>query len=367
MVDFLDKDVRLDNNMILLVCYIEELFQKNEKLTLSQIKYLLEKSNISYNDSVLLYAIKYLFINKGVIVRNDFWGKEADYFKVDEYRQCSSYSKHYYSFEIDDCNLNKFLLISDTHIGDESLEDFLLIDKIYDYAIKCGVKRCFHLGDLFAGQINSGDFNLWDKLQQIKKFYNSYPKPLPSEIVTYAIQGNHDEQIDDVLWHDGFSSYYYDLRELTFLNPSFYMFSRNFIKTQFSNIGVSFSHRFYHNTFCRRLRVTCLEDLINKNYLLDEKYDVHISGHLHKGLIYGVGESMVLQNNEIYLGVPSTSKLNINGVVAYLVTINYNYQNDVTSMDVTTLNCDGNYIISNGDSFSWKFNQNNDVYKKIYR
>ena len=39
--------------------------------------------------------------------------------------------------------------------------------------------------------------------------------------------------------------------------------------------------------------MTCAEDLLEKQRWLEPSYDVHVSGHLHKGLIYGAQSALV--------------------------------------------------------------------------
>ena len=343
---------------------INTLFRKKEKLTLTEIKsYLLEQKYI-YTEKELMFALNSLFIERGVIVRDDFWDHEPIYTRIDKRRELSSYSKHYYSFNVDNCETKKFLLIADTHIGNEEIEDFKMLDKLYDYAIKEGVNKCFHLGDLFTGDINGSELDVFGKLEQINKFIDNYPRPLSTEMMTYGLLGNNDLEIDNMLWHDGFSDIYYDLRELFFVNSSFYMIPRESWTTNFLDKSFHFGHKFHHSVMLPNLKITCVNDLLEQKKWLDWHYNVQISGHLHNGLIYGAEPSDYVNREQLFLGVPSTGRQNINNSVAYLVILNYKSETEITDMDIEILGCDSNYCISKLDTLNWSFVKKNNLYSK---
>lgn len=228
-----------------------------------------------------------------------------------------------------------------------------------------GAKKCFHLGDLFTGRKPDENFGIEEKYKQIMKFIDNYPRPLPTEMMTYGLLGNNDLEIDNMFWHNGYSNLYYDLRELIFFNPSFYMFPRERWATDFLDKSFHFGHKFHHSMLMHDLKITCEEDLINQRKWLDSTYDVHISGHLHNGLIYGAAPSEYVDKYQLFLGVPSASRLNINRAVGYLVTLNYKNETEINGMDVKILTCDNNYKISELDVLVWDFNGNNNIDKKI--
>lgn len=122
---------------------IDSLFQTKDKLTLSEIEKLLTRQKYPYTKEELLCAIDSLFIDRGIIIKNDFWDQEAEYIRVDRHRESSSYSKHYYSFKVDNYETKKFLLIADTHIDNDEMEDFRLLDSLYNYSINDGGKEMF--------------------------------------------------------------------------------------------------------------------------------------------------------------------------------------------------------------------------------
>lgn len=343
---------------------VSQYFEENSKLTLSAIKNLLLQENIEYTDKELLAVITDMLVRRGNITKNDFWTKETEYMKLNQHYTLSSYSKHYYSFEIDDFKTKKILLIADTHIGNNKFEDFKLLDNLYSFAIHKGATKCFHLGDVFSGNPSQEQFDLNIRDYQLQNFIHHYPNPLPNEMMTYAISGNHDQQIDPSLWHTGFSSYYYDLRALNYFNPSFYMLPLEKINIDFLDKPFILSHRFHHSALIPNLVMHSVNDLTQNERWLCEDYAVHISGHLHKGIIYGAGPAKYSSNDQLFLGVPSTSKININNAVAYLITINYQNNTEITNMDIDILNCDNNYKITIQESLNWNFSNNN-TYKKI--
>lgn len=360
------NNFELRHKVIYLESKIDSLFRLKEKLTLTEIKNYLLEQKYAYTEEELNYAIHSLYINRGFIVRDYFFDHEPIYTRLDRRLELSSYSKHYYSFKVDNYETKKILLIADTHIGNEKLEDFKLLDKVYEYAINNGANKCMHLGDLFTGNIIDDYLTAEEKLKQLKRFIDYYPKPLPSEMMTYGVLGNNDLEIDDMLWHDGFSSIFYDLRELSFVNPSFYMIPRERWTTTFLDKNFHFGHKFHHSMLIHDLRITCEEDLIENRRWLDPTYDVHVSGHLHTGLIYGAGPSKYVDKDQLFLSVPATGKINLNKPVAYLVTLNYSDTCDaIPSMDVSILTCDNNYKISELDNLTWNFNGNNDINKRI--
>ena len=365
----LDKIDNFDiEKMFILLSNLHSLFTEKNDLTLTEIKKHLLEQTISHTEEELNYIMHDFFIKRGTIVRDDYWNQEPIYKYLEQRLFSSSYSKHYYSFNVDDNKTKKFLLIADTHIGNENIEDFKMLDKVYDYGIYKGAKKCFHLGDLFTGDINDEHLTKEEKLKQLKKFIDYYPKPNSKEMTTYGILGNNDLEIDNMLWHTGYSDIYYDLRELSFLNPSFYMIPRERFIADFLDKKFHFVHKFYHNSFIRNLKVSSEEDLLEYREWLDSEFDVQISGHLHNGFIYGDGQTKYTSKDILFLAVPATGKINLNKPVAYLVTLNYNDKGDnIPSMDISVLNCDSNYNIIESDNLTWYFNGNNDINKKIRR
>lgn len=357
---------RLD--LLKLYSDVRSLFESNEKLTLSEIKSLLEKENKSFLSEDLFCVLNDLLVNDGILIKNDYWEKEAQYVYLDRHYWDSSYSRHYYSFEVDNCLDKKFLLIGDTHIGNNEMESFKLLDKVYDVAIREGATKCFHLGDVFEGK---GTCNLTkeEELRQLYLFLENYPKPSPEEIKTYALVGNHDEWL-----HGFFQLTYehqlercYDLRQLTKKIPSFYMFPRPYWQTSFSDVNFHFSHRLYVSALVRQKKLKTLDDFMDDKRWLDTDYNVLVSGHLHKGLIYTTNIPREKDREQIFLGVPSTSKINLESTVGYLVSLKYENEEKVREMNVTLLNSDINNKVTMGETIPWSFKEKNKTYQKIFR
>lgn len=364
-----DGDFDAFGKILSLKSKVEKLFRTHYKLNISQIKSLLKADNISVTDEDLFAVMFQLFIDDGLIVKDDFWNKESEYHILNSRQENSVYSRNYYSYTVDN-EENKdltFLLISDTHIGNKEIEDFKLLDKVYDKAIALGIKKCFHLGDIFAGkqkEIPTQD----ELLYQLNSFINNYPSPTKEELQTIALIGNHDE------WIHGFFDiikniqleYLYDLRNLTDFIPSFYTIPRSSWTTDISDIAFHFEHRLYHSVMVRNLFLTKLDDFEKHRNWLDPRYDVLISGHLHKGMIYTTDIPRFNFKEQIFIGVPSTSQININETVAYKVNITYHNKIPDTML-ITLINSDNNYNITEGETITWKFKEKNDSYQKILK
>lgn len=275
--------------------------------------------NIIFNDKILYNVIDYLFVSKGCIVRNDFINEEADYVLLDEHLWNSTYSRSYYSL-IDKTDIDKrILLISDTHIGNSNIEDFTLLNNLYIYARNMGIKTCLHLGDLFDRSI-SGYF---DFSRNINLFINNYPK---TDIMTYSLLGNHDE-VYKKYFNQKTVLRYYDFRSLSMYRKDLYMLSENSNIINFNDTDFHISHRLYYNFMVNDLKINKIKDLnnvdrlafpnMNLNYkLFNPIYKVNISGHLHQGFIKTI-------DNSIYIGVPSTSKINQTHSIATVLDIHY--------------------------------------------
>lgn len=337
----------------------------SKKLTPSEIKSLLTKQNITISDEDLHYLLTYMLVRYGELIREDYWTGEPVYTLLDYHHKDSSFSKHYYKFEVNDSNNKKILLLSDTHIGDSQKEDFKLLHNIYDFAIKNGATKCFHCGDLFAGSINGANLTEEEAFRQLKLFIEEYPHPNPNEMMTYANLGNHDEQLNEYFksryWWE-----YFDLRGLTYYDKSFYMFPRTKWITELGDIKLNFSHRFYVSWLIPEYKMNNIAELQNVECWLDDERDVQISGHLHRGIIYSVqpNASEFLTKDKIWLGVPSTSQININSVVGYLV--DFHYQDEkVTDMEVSFLIADANRKIYESEHFNWSFQEKNKVYRRV--
>lgn len=340
-----------------LVFIMEKLFCNYKNLTIKQISKLL---NDEYSIEQIYEAVNYLLVNQGVIVRNDYWSTDPIYSYVSsKHYQNSSFTKHYYSFNVDDIKSKKFLLISDTHIGNSELENYKMLHAIYEFALQQGITKCFHMGDIFSGLI-SKNWNENDILKQFFLFNKFYPNY--NEIKTYALIGNHDEYING-FFNPRPLPFEYDLRQLTQYVHNFYVIPRSSFDINFSGVNINFSHRLFTNWCNNKNKITCLDQIRNLDTYLVSNYNVLISGHLHKGFICS---NNFTSKNKLLLGVPSTTNININNVVAYIITLNYNDLGMVNNMDITLLMCDNNNKIHKVETLIWNFHKKNKILQKVF-
>lgn len=290
-------------------------------------------NEIMFNNKMIYDVVESLLVAKGIIVRNDFINNEPEYTLLDKHLWSSSYSKSYSNLSDTDTEDKKILLISDTHIGNERIEDFKLLRNLYEYALNRKIKTCLHLGDLFDKNINGyADF-----LSNINLFMNNYPT---AQIRTYAILGNHDLTYQN--YFKNLSTFRnYDFRSLLLCRPLFYMFPCSSDIINFNNTKIHLSHRLYYDTLEPNLRISRVADLNNvdrfiyPNYNLNfqffkPSYKVNISGHLHQGFI------KTTNDNSLYIGVPSTSKINMLSSIAVILKIHY-HDKEIESIYITPL------------------------------
>ena len=332
------------------------------------LKSLLQAKGFSFDDEDFFGIISKLLIYDGCIQRDDYWNRGAVYSYIkNPHLHDSSYSRHHYSFTVDDNISDKhFVVIADTHIGNPNFEDFRMLDNIYDFAIADGVDKCFHMGDLFDGKIGK-NFSEEEMLSQLNSFISFYPMPYPWEMCTYADIGNHDEYIHGFFHPDVKKEeqpYLYDLRELNTYHPDFFVIPRERFQIKFSNISMHFGHRLYVSGICPEVKLYELQDMSEEMRWLDKKYDVLWSGHLHNGFIYTANVSWANNKQIIFLGVPSTSKCNLGNIVAYLTHLHYK-DGLVSTMDVDFLRCNNNYHITKEEGVHWDFKGSNKTFQKI--
>ena len=347
----------VSNEILCLIYEIEKIFIEYKNLTISQISKLL-KEQYSINEIEL--AVNYLLVDRGIIIRNDYWNKESVYKYVTyEYLHDSAITRQYYSFKVDDNKNKKFLLISDTHIGNSDLENYKMLHNIYEFSLQHGVTKCFHMGDIFSWPIDN-----FLREEDVSKLFNLFGKLYSNidEIKTYGLIGNHDENINGFFDRRPIP-YIYDLRQLTRYARNFYVIPRNKWGADFSNIKIHFSHRLYLNWVVASKRISSLDEISKNNIFCENEFNVLISGHLHKGFIY----NYVYENKEqLLLGVPSATNINKNGVVGYIVSLNYDNQENISHMDITLLLCDSNNKISEGETITWNFKEKNKSLKKLF-
>lgn len=225
------------------------------------------------------------------------------------------------------------------------------------------VTKCFYLGDIFTGSIH-GSFSTEEMLKQIRDFIYYYPNPTSQEMTTYANIGNHDEFLHGFfqLSRENPYSSIFDLRYLNSYHPSFYIIPRPSWKTDFSNVSMHFGHRLYVSGIRREVKLFGLCDMEQESRWLDEVYDVLWSGHLHNAFVYTT--DFLDSKQQLFFCVPSTSKYNLNGGVAYLADVHYENEK-ATSMDVFFLHSDNNYRIMIEEGVHWRFHEKNKIMQKM--
>ena len=342
---------------------IRNLFNLYNDLTIKDIKKYLDRDKKFYSIKEIEYVVNILSVDYGIIIRDDFWKKDAVYhYVINKYYWDSAFTKHYYSFTVDDIDNKKILLISDTHIGNLQFENYSMLHNIYDYALKKGVDKCFHLGDIFSRIDYDKDY--------IKKFENQlalFSKYYPdcSEIKTYSLIGNHDEYFNGFLTYEKMMNIpiKYDLRQLSRYVSNFYVIPRTAWNIDFSNVKMHLSHKLYLNWMIRDKKLNVLEEINDNDFFDKMDYNLLISGHLHKGFIY----NYVSDNQDhLFLGVPSTTKLNQNGVVAYIISLNYDDLGNVSDIDVTLLLSNSNNKIYEDETFNFNFQGKNKSLKRSF-
>ena len=347
-------------------------FEKRRGLSFKIISNKLREKGLEFNDKDLLFVLQVLLSNYKRVVRNEYWHKETEYEYLDRKLWEHKSQEVHYSFEDDMLSQKVFLLISDTHIGNDKMFNSKLLHNIYEYSIMNGAKKCFHLGDLFEGcksllgdiyKITSKQIDDFEPefCRQVNLFINEYPKVNSDEFMTYCLIGNHDEAMNRFLKFRNFFPDC-DLKKLTMYDSSFYMFPRSHWVAKLNGVDIHLNHRLYMSEVIEDLKINKLSDIVMKKEFLGDlifasQYDFFISGHLHKGIIY-TEKDYYKEKNNLYLGVPSTSNVNVGGAVGYLV---YMYP-ESNSMEISILGSDNYLNIYEIDRISWEFGKTNKTY-----
>ena len=97
-----------------------------------------------------------------------------------------SFEQDCYTSFLDD---EELIIISDTHFGSE-LENYDLINYVYDYAHNHGINNIIHGGDFIQGTKEPVKKDSIDLLKQVEKVNNHYPND--QSITNHILIGNHD-------------------------------------------------------------------------------------------------------------------------------------------------------------------------------
>ncbi len=299
------KDYTLKEIMEIIKLYNDNSISKQVKERLLDIKKL--------QDYLMLLSIK------GLIVINYGINECNSYRRVPVSLVNSVYTRNYYKININ--NPKKILLISDTHIGNEKVEDFNLINKVFKYAEEeHGIDTAIHLGDVFEGiRLDKGRYSglsmdspevkqiIENQLEKFKKYF-------PENLKVIAIEGNHDNNILKYLNQMNYLGYPLNQHYLTAIKPNFYMLKErnNGYIIELGDLRIALSHPLQFNLFIPYVKT--FEVYGNDHFLeLFKKYnidniDLIISGHFHYSLNYML-EDYNQETRRIIEVVPSLSKI----------------------------------------------------------
>lgn len=342
---------------------------ENNYFTLKLLSDILNKNNKKFTQEDLNTVVNMFIANLEKVVRIDRWNEEPLYMVLDERHERHNYQRSYFDFrDSAPSNNKKFIVISDTHIGNEEVQNFELLHNVYQFALDTKINYIFHLGDIFQRVDNVPIDEQYAKtIENIKFFLKNYPKVDEKILKTIALLGNHDLTIYGTAGTSKFVDTTYqqifDLRNLTKDNPAFLIYARQTYGLKLSNIPIHFSHKLYVDSFHSDEMINSVNDLTNIENRIIGKYPVYISGHLHKGLICMGSEDM--NYNQLYIGVPSTSNINIESVVGYI--INLDVESDLKYVHVSTLYSKKDNSIFVGQTYTYCVNKKNKILKKQFK
>lgn len=298
-----------ETNLKRIIMLLERTLPIDRFVSIDSILDFFNNNSIFCSKEELEYILSIMMIESGSVIKKNYLQKNAEYCLLDQNTRGTTYSISYHEVIDDRPNDNKsFLLISDTHFGSDE-ENYVLINNLYSYAKKQNVCACFHLGDIF--KMDEGN------IDKIRELYGRFEKYYPRGIKTYSICGNHDEYMHTIspirpIYAGSKSDIPLDIRILNSLNPDFNSFAYDSFKTNINNTRFHFNHKLYISRALRNKKIDKLSDIGDEVKWFSYEERVLISGHLHDGFIYTTSDN-------IYLGVPSSSNLNKNGIVGYIL------------------------------------------------
>ena len=339
--------------------------KENTPFTIKTLEKILKNKNIKYTKEELNIIINIFITNFENIIRIDRWNNNPLYIYLDETKERSNYQRAFYNMQDETTYTNKrFIVISDTHIGNEKIQNFELINNIYNYAEKENIKQIFHLGDVFE-RVNN--VPLEERYKKATKHINQFIKEYPKTVKTIALLGNHDLTIHgnygtSPLLEENIQEQIYNLKELTKDNPNFYMYARKTFSLELSKIKIHFSHKLYLDLLNQDEKIYSINDISKKELQKVCDHSIYISGHLHRGLLC-IGTDQ-LKNNQFYIGVPSTSNLNIGNAVGYIIELNV--ESKTKQVNLTTLYAKENNDIFAGETYTHNIDAENKILKKEF-
>lgn len=308
------------------------------------------------------------------IERIDVIGGENKYKLIPQDQQKRKYLNSKSNVVLD--HPTRILLMSDSHIGNNKIQDFDLINNIVIFAInEFGVTECIHLGDIFEGiKLDKGPFKGLDYnnpevrtilYNQIQDFYNYFP----DNIKTLALEGNHDTSIINFLQSHYIKFNYLNVMALSLLKPNFRLiraYEFGHVLT-LNNFKLRLNHRFQYNMFENNVKTTELDtdpfiaDFKNLDF---DQVDLSIFGHFHYSTHRTLLDNISSKKKE-YEVIPSISKLNINSCVAKILEFNYDSDNNIIGYSLIPIYATSQKQIYIGEKVSYHINSNqNESIKK---
>lgn len=301
-----------------------------------------------------------------------------------DFRQLQFLKSNFYPLPIQTINVNfSNRGIKDNYIIDKLLHDVYIIQShlSYQYMRQCMVRDILTFGD---------DIIIKTMIEKYEKNHNLFVSSLsiiqntPYEqliknllirkLCLLNIRDYQDLTISDVLTYDDVTEYennitlgqlvsYYgktkidDKRTVSSLTTEEII---NFIHKNMFHSGfiASFSHRLNISIFDREVIINKAEDIVEHEEWMDPSCDLYVSGHLHKGFIYGTCLEKYKNKNVLYLNCPSSSKINIGGVVGYILDIRY-LEDKMEELVVKPIMSDFERRLFFGEPVCWKVNEKN--------
>lgn len=331
-------------------------------------------------NKVMLQEFLSILVMTGRVILNDVIGDDSTYTIVPKYLIDSNYTRYYSNIRLG--NIDRVLLISDTHIGDEEHEDFALIDYVFSYVRdKYNISTAIHLGDVFHGiRLDKGEYAQQSyyssQVQEILDMQlDKFKKYFPDYMNVIAIEGNHDTSVIEYLNHFNYLGHGLNELYLSILKPNFHMLRKreNGYMIYGPNMNISLSHPLRFNIFFPYVKTdeidkendfTCL--FKNKN---TDDVDLLLSGHFHYNLSYSIDDSNDI-TRRIFEVVPSLSKLSSytdDKCVSKILRFIYDINGNITHFGVTPLYLSQQKIVE-GDEKVYQTNnkliEKNSEYKR---
>ncbi len=343
---------------------VEETILFSHAKTLDEIQAELRSKGYIYTDKDVCKVLYKLISNWERVVRDDYWSSPSKYKFLDKYYWEHNVQRHYYSLEDDAPGTKKIMaFLSDTHLGNDKVYNRKVIDGFYDFAIKNGATRCFHLGDLFDGLKNVPDSDKERELfRQLEIFEMEYP--YVKEMITLCLPGNHDKTINDFLALRSWLTKE-DIRCITQLNPNVYMIPNNehWIsgwRTKANGRDIHFNHQLFISCMIDNCKIDTIDDIKDSLMFLDYHYDLLISGHLHQGFIYTVPHNLKNEDN-LYLSIPSTSNICLGKAVGMVLELS----EDGSGVSIIVAGADSYGNVSEIDRMEFDFTHKEKPYQKM--